>query len=97
MKRLEKKSQSESDKNLNRQKQKLLTSDRRCEEIDRIIQRLYEDNISGKLADERFAKMSQAYEDDQHQLKESISTMNKALSEREVCFLKKKVKGWLFL
>ena len=32
------------------------------------MQRLYEDNISGKISDERFAKLSETYEAEQKQL-----------------------------
>lgn len=33
----------------------------RTEKLDTIIQRLYEDNISGKISDERYAKMAASY------------------------------------
>ena len=45
---------------------------RRADELDTIIQRLYEDNISGKLTDDRFKKLSEAYEQEQAALRESI-------------------------
>ena len=32
----------------------------------------YEDNVSGKLSDDRFAKMSRRYEDEQKELAEKI-------------------------
>lgn len=41
---------------------------RRTAEIDTIIKRLYEDNIAGKLSDERFIKMSADYEHEQRTL-----------------------------
>ena len=44
----------------------------RHSELDVIIQRLYEDNIKGKLSDERFAKMSAGYEAEQAGLADSI-------------------------
>nr|WP_242551195.1 DUF4368 domain-containing protein [Enterococcus hulanensis] len=40
-------------------------------------------NISDKLTDERFAKMSKAFEEEQYQLKKSISTIKKTLSKHE--------------
>ena len=43
----------------------LLARDR---EIDSIIEHLYEDNIAGKLSDERFMKMSKKYEQEQSEL-----------------------------
>lgn len=83
LKKLEKKFQLESSKTTNHQRQKLLSDERRYEEIDRIIQRLYEDNLSGKLTDERFMKMSRTYEEEQNQLSEAISTAKEALSTQE--------------
>ena len=32
------------------------------------MQRLYEDNVDGKISDERFARMARTYEDEQRQL-----------------------------
>lgn len=83
MKKLEKKFQLESSKTTNHQRQKLLADERRYEEIDRIIQRLYEDNLSGKLTDERFMKMSQTYEEEQTQLIDTILIAKETLSAQE--------------
>lgn len=40
----------------------------RAGQIDTIIQRLYEDNVSGKISDDRFEKMSARYEAEQRDL-----------------------------
>ncbi len=37
--------------------------------------RLYEDNVSGKISDERFSMMSKGYEDEQKKLKELVSEL----------------------
>lgn len=58
-------------------------SRRRSAEIDRIIARLYEDNISGKLSDERFARMSAAYEAEQRDLEQAVSDCEAKLREAE--------------
>ena len=42
----------------------------RINKLDTIIQRLYEDNIEGKISDERFMKMSATHEVEQNQLTE---------------------------
>ncbi len=42
---------------------------KRIAELDRLFARLYEDNISGKISDERFAVLSAGYEDEQKKLK----------------------------
>ena len=41
-----------------------------------ILQRLYEDNVTGKLTDERFAKLSAAYEAEQAELKQSVESLS---------------------
>jgi len=48
-----------------------------------IIQRLYEDNVSGKLTDERFAKMSATYEREQKELESSTYELQKAVDTCE--------------
>ncbi len=40
----------------------LLASDK---EIDRLFDRMYEDNVAGKISDEQFSKMTKQYEDEQ--------------------------------
>ena len=44
----------------------------RDEELDGLFERIYEDNVSGKLSDDRFAKMSRRYEEEQKELAEKI-------------------------
>lgn len=38
---------------------------KRVREIDSLIQKIYENNVSGKISDERFATMSMAFENEQ--------------------------------
>ena len=57
-------------------KRKLEKQRRRITELDAIIQRLYEDNVTGKLTDERFAKLSAAYEAEQAELKQSVESLS---------------------
>ena len=47
----------------------------RDEELDGLFERIYEDNLSGKLSDDRFAKMSRRYETEQKELAEKIKTL----------------------
>ena len=44
----------------------------RDEELDGLFERIYEDNVSGKISDERFSRMSRRYEDEQKELTEKI-------------------------
>ena len=47
----------------------------RDEELDGLFERIYEDNVSGKLSDDRFAKMSRRYEQEQKELAEKIKAL----------------------
>ena len=47
----------------------------RIDEIDRIIQRLYEDNIGGKITDERFQRLTETYEAEQANLRERVGVL----------------------
>ena len=47
----------------------------RDEELDGLFERIYEDNLSGKLSDDRFAKMSRRYETEQKELAEKIKVL----------------------
>lgn len=47
----------------------------RIDKLDSIVQRLYEDNIDGKISDERFGRMSATYDEEQAQLESRISEL----------------------
>jgi hypothetical protein len=53
----------------------ILRAEKRFAELDVIIKRLYEDNVLGKLTDERFILLSHEYENEQKQIKESIVSL----------------------
>ncbi|MDR1000265.1 MAG: DUF4368 domain-containing protein [Clostridiales bacterium] len=59
---------------------RLLLSQNRIRELDIIIQRLYEDNVSGKITDERFIKLSQGYEQEQKDLQSQVGVLQKQLT-----------------
>ena len=42
------------------------------EKLEGLFEHIYEDNVSGKLSDDRFAKMSRRYEDEQKKLAKKI-------------------------
>ena len=52
----------------------------RQEEIGRIIRKLYEDNVSGRITDERFDFLAKSYEDEGNDLKQKILELQNALS-----------------
>ena len=83
LKKLEQQSQAQFSKDNKRQRQQLQKDEHRFKEIDRIIQQLYEDNLLGKISDERFVKLSQTYEEEQKQLQISISNLTEKLAKQQ--------------
>ena len=52
----------------------------RQEEIGKIIRKLYEDNVSGRITDERFDFLAKSYEDEGNNLKTKIQELKNALA-----------------
>ena len=76
-------SMRERNKELSTKKSTIEQAEKRIKELDFIFQHLYEDNITGKLSDERFAKLSRVYEDEQDELKEMIGVLKKDVQKQE--------------
>lgn len=83
LKKLEQQSQAQFTRDNKRQHQQLQKDEQRSKEIDTIIQKLYEDNLLGKISDERFVKLSQSYEEEQKQLQTSISDLTEKLAKQQ--------------
>ena len=47
--------------------------------MSRIIKRLYEDNVNGKISDERFMELSADYEQEQRELKDRAAALQEEL------------------
>ena len=63
---------------------KLLSQyEKRVKDIDSLIQHIYEDNISGKITDERFATLSMNYEKEQRDLKGKIDELTIKLNKTD--------------
>lgn len=56
-------------------RRELIKAKKRIAEIDALIQKIYEDNASGKLSDERYATLSLSYEEEQKTLKAAVPEM----------------------
>ena len=54
----------------------------RDDELDGLFERIYEDNVSGKLSDDRFAKMSRRYEEEQKELSEKIKKLRSEIEQQ---------------
>lgn len=54
----------------------------RDDELDGLFERVYEDNVSGKLSDERFARMSRRYEEEQKELSEKMKKLSSEIEKQ---------------
>ena len=71
-------------KELAEKRRELDRAKQRITEIDGIIQKLYEDNATGRISDERFATMSMSLENEQSRLKDSIPEMESCLENAKI-------------
>ena len=65
----------EKKKQLAAKRRELEKAQKRIVEIDTLIQKIYEDNASGKLSDERYMTLSTSYETEQQMLKAAVPEM----------------------
>ena len=59
-------------------RKQLSRDEKRIAELKRLFIRIYEDNASGRLSDERFDMLSQSYEAEQKQLEAEIITLRRS-------------------
>ncbi len=64
-------------------KKRLSECQKRVGELDMLIKKLYEDNVTGKLSDKRFEKLSSDYEKEQDELEQVVSQLQKELNNYE--------------
>ena len=70
----------------NKEKKKLSAlrqAENRHRMLDTLIQRIYEDNVAGKISDERFRKMMDAYEHEQEELAKKITELAASIRKSE--------------
>lgn len=58
-------------------------AENRISEIDRLYTKIYEDNASGKLSDERFKMLSEGYDSEQTELKSKAIQLQKQIETQE--------------
>lgn len=75
------KSMADQKKETAQKRRELAQAERRISDLDVLFQRIYEDNISGKLSDERFSKLSKSYEDEQRTLTEKAKALHAELDK----------------
>lgn len=82
------KSAKEKKSDISQKRKQVQTNKQRIDELDDIFKRIYEDNINGKISDERFTKLSADYELEQQNL-----IAENAILEAELAKSEEKVNG----
>jgi site-specific DNA recombinase len=77
------KSQEEMRKSQREARKELEASEARIRKLDGIIQHLYEDNVEGKITDERFRKLDVGYEEEQQTLTARVHELREQLADSE--------------
>ena len=80
---VEKNKNKELERRIRESKKELEQSMNRVSKIDLLIQRLYEDNVEGKISDEQFIKMTSAYENEQKTLNVRVTELNKIIKNEQ--------------
>ena len=80
---IEQKFKTESAAILKAKRKQLEKAEKRIKELDRLFVRTYEDNVAGKLSDERFESMSRGYEEEQQGLKAEAESLRREIEVQE--------------
>lgn len=64
-------------------RKQMAQAQKRVEELDGLFVHLYEDNVSGKLTDERFTMLSAKYDAEQKELRELIIMLENEIATQE--------------
>ena len=76
-----KQNENELNRLMRNSNKELVQAKERIKKLDSIMQRLYEDNLDGKISDDRFSRMSATYETEQKQLETRVSELETAIAE----------------
>jgi hypothetical protein len=76
-------SQKNAESRFERKQKELCALTARDKEIDRLFNRMYEDNEAGKLDDARFSRMKQQYDGEQAEIAEKIKVLRAELEKTE--------------
>ena len=80
---MEHKLRLQSEETIRVHRKRLAQAEKRISELDRLFVKIYEDNASSKLSDERFAMMSKTYEDEQTELKAEVKSLGQEIEVQE--------------
>ena len=65
------------------EKQKALSgAKKRMEDLDRLIQHIYEDNVLGELSDSRYLKWSRQYEKEQAEIEQPAAALEREIESQ---------------
>ena len=64
-------------------KKRLAQAEKRLGELDRLFIRIYEDNVAGRITDEKFSMMSKNYTEEQKDLKAEVKNLQQQIHEQE--------------
>ena len=70
-------------KQISKNKKELEKAKNRVIEIDNLFMHIYEDNVSGKISDDRFRNLSFNYDKEQQELKTKIEQLSKDIEDTE--------------
>lgn len=73
----------QSEETLGIHKKRLAQAEKRIGKLDRLFIRIYEDNVSGRLDDEKFAMMSANYTQEQKGLKAEAKSLQQVIQKQE--------------
>lgn len=68
---------------LNSKRREVNSLNARDKEIDGLFERIYEDNLAGKISDDRFRRMSRRYEDEQQGILERVKVLKAELAKAD--------------
>ena len=84
MAQVKKRANSCGKENLRKLQKEQSDGQKRLEDIDRIINQLYEDKVAGELSADRFNRMLETYEEEQAKLRNRLEELHEIISsERE--------------
>ena len=73
----------QSEETIRIHKKRLAQAEKRISELDRLFIRIYEDNVAGRLDDEKFTMMSTNYTQEQSDLKTEVKSLQQEIQEQE--------------
>ena len=83
MEMVTKKKRAEIDRSLRDGKREMEQAQARIRKLDEIIQHLYEDNLEGKISDERFVKLCKNYENEQITLEARVTELRSLIATEQ--------------